>query len=383
MSKKEANPQKEGESAEVIGVVESTSLDPSVPETLTATLEKPKIGKKKHIPQVKDMFQKMGKVSIKPFIDANNENMGLEDYGLAIYPGTHHEEQLAAIERNGVVRYITGLDEFAPEVQKLNIPEKKEAVIRNIRMVVAELEKQLASNVINIEDEQFWDKVTLLKPNNHSFWKKITVKCSNDATYLDPLNDAYDLIKFMSIEAGGFDLVSKSYDDALARPKPPKFYLDKEVHTVSTRTVYKKLRNKAIGKLDGLYSKNPKKLLYVAKIVDTNSASFKTSTPIDVLYDKMDEYIAGNGSESTLAKAAERFVNIAELDMETLKLRALVKDASFYKVISLKADGMLYHSPTSTMLGRNVADVVEYLRNPLNEDILVQLLEEIETYWNT
>ena len=58
MSKKEANPQKEGESAEVIGVVESTSLDPSVPETLTATLEKPKIGKKKHIPQVANHFIK-------------------------------------------------------------------------------------------------------------------------------------------------------------------------------------------------------------------------------------------------------------------------------------------------------------------------------------
>lgn len=383
MSNKEANPQTEGESAEVLGVVESTALKPSVPETLSATLDKSNTGNKKHKPEVKDMFHKMGKVSIKPFIDANNENMGLEDYGLAIYPGTHHEEQLAAIERNGVVRYITGLDEFAPEVQRLNVPEKKEAVIRNIRMVVAELEKQLASNVLNVEDEQFWDKVQLLKPNNHAFWKKITVKCSNDATYLDPMNDAYDLIKFMSIEAGGFDLVSKSYDDALARPRPPKFYLDKEVHTVSTRTTYKKLRNKAIGKLDDLYSKNPKKLLYVTKIVDTNSASFKTSTPIDVLYDKMDEYIAGNGSEQTLAKAAQRFIDIAVLDMETLKLRALVKDASFYKVISLKADGMLYHSPTSTMLGRNVADVVEYLRNPLNEDILVQLLEEIEAYWNT
>ena len=69
--------------------------------------------------------------------------------------------------------------------------------------------------------------------------------------------------------------------------------------------------------------------------------------------------------------------------METLKLRALVKDASFYKVISLKPDGMLYHTASSTMLGRNVSDVVLYLKNPLNEDMLVKLLEEIEGFWNS
>ena len=372
--------QVEGETVEVLGTPESSG---EIKETIPETLSQIGTSKKNKVPKVEDMFKKMGKVSVKPFIDASNENMGLEDYGFAIFPGTSHEEQLAAIERNGVVRYITGLDEFAPEVQRLNDPEKKEAVIRNIRSVVAELEKQLASNVIKIEDENFWDKVQLLKPNNHDFWKKITIRCGNESLYLDPANDPYDLIKFMSIEAGGFDLVAKSYDDALALPKPPKFYLDKEIHTVSSRTGGKKLRNQATGELEKLFHKNPKKLLYVTKVIDTNSASYKVSTPIDVLYEVLDDYIEGKGAESTPMKSAQRFIDIAALDMETLKLRALVKDASFYKVIALKADGMLYHSPSSTMLGRNVSDVVEYLRNPLNEDILVKLLSEIETYWNT
>jgi len=67
--------------------------------------------------------------------------------------------------------------------------------------------------------------------------------------------------------------------------------------------------------------------------------------------------------------------------METLKLKAVVKDASFYKIISLKADGMLYHSQTSTVLGRNISDVVEMLKNPLNEDVLVKILTEVEKYW--
>jgi len=70
------------------------------------------------------------------------------------------------------------------------------------------------------------------------------------------------------------------------------------------------------------------------------------------------------------------------MDMETLKLKAVVKDASFYKVISLKADGMLYHSQTSTVLGRNVSDVVQMLKNPLNEDVLIKILGDVETYWD-
>ena len=68
--------------------------------------------------------------------------------------------------------------------------------------------------------------------------------------------------------------------------------------------------------------------------------------------------------------------------METLKLKALVKDATFFRMITLKPDGMLYHSKSSTMLGRNIADVVMYLKNPLNEDILTKLLSEVESLWN-
>jgi hypothetical protein len=365
----------EGDTAEVLGSPEATILKPNVPEIMVETSTK-------KTPKIEDMFKKVGKISIKPYVNPQQENMGLEDYGFALFPGTYHEEQIAALEKNGVIRYITGLDEFAPEVQRLE-SETREAVIKNIRMVVSFLEKQLASNVIKIDDEAFWDKVQLLKPNNHLFWSKITIRCGNEPVFFDPLEDAYDLIKFMAIEAGGFDLIAKSYDDAITKIKPPKFFLDKETFTVSSRTTFKKLKNEAIGELDSLYKKNPKKLLYVTKVIDGTGSRYTVSTPLDVLYDLMDEYIAGNGSEASPAKAAERFIEIVRLDMETLKLRALVKDASFYRIISLKADGMLYYNPTSTMLGRNVSDVVQYLKNPLNEDVLIRLLKDIEEeYWN-
>lgn len=382
MAKEKEVEFREGETAEVLGSPESSGpIQPKVPESLT---ELPETGKKKKDPEAfKSMFSKAGKISIKPFVDQNKENMGLEDYGMAVFPGTFHEEQLAAIERNGVIRYITGLDEYAPEVQNIRDKEQKEAVIFNIRSIVAHLEKLLATNVLKVDDEDFWNKVKLLRPDNHEFWGKISVRCGNEPTHLNPADDPYDLIKFVAIEAGGFDLVAKSFEDGMAQAVSPKFYLDKEVLTVSTRTSYKKLRNKAIGLLDDMSNKNSKKLMYVTKVIDTNSTSYKTHTPTDIMYDVLDDYINGFGIESNKSRAAQHFIDTAKLDMETLKLKALVKDATFYKIISLKADGMLYHTATATMLGRNVSDVVIYLKNPINEDILVRLLGEIEDMWNS
>lgn len=381
MSKNQLPPQqnveqKEGPSVEVQGAPQAETLKTAVPETLAA---KPlKEGKKS---KKEDIFNAMGSISIRPFVDNTVENMGLENYGMAVYPGTFQEEQLAAIERNGVVRYITGLDEFAPEVQKLD-SEKRDAVIKNIRYVVSELEKQLATNVIKVDDDNFWDKVTLLKPNNHDFWNKITIRCGNEPLYINPKTDPYDLIKLMALEAGGFDLVAKSWEDAQAKARPPKFYLDKEADTVSTRTEYKKLRNKATSILEKWFGKNPKKLFYIAKILDGNSTQYKNSTPQDVVYDNLDEYIQGNGIEGNKTRAAENFLRTEALDMETLKLKAVVKDASFYKHIVHKPDGMIYHNKQNAMMGRNVSDVVEFLKNPLNEKVLEETLREVETYWN-
>ena len=379
---KRATQQVEGETVEVKGAPElSAPLQPSVPESLKKQPVVASKKKKKDPAAFKNMFEKTGKISVKPFVDPNKENMGLEDYGYALFPGTYHEEQLAAIERNGLVRFITGLDEFAPEVQNIKDEEQKEAVIFNIRCVVAHLEKLLATNVIDVEDADFWNKVKLLRPDNFAFWGKISLRCGNEPLHLEPLNDPYDLIKLMAIEAGGFDLIGKSYEDANAQAVAPKFFLDKEVHTVSNRTTYKKLRNRAIGLLDEMYNKFPKKLFYVTKILDTDSATYKITTPLDILYDVMDEFINGYGMETNKSKAAEMFSATAELDMETLKLKAIVKDATFFKFIQLKTDGMLYHAASSTMLGRNVSDVVLYLKNPLNEDVLVRILQEVEDFW--
>jgi hypothetical protein len=320
-------------------------------------------------------------IAIRPFFDSRSSNMGLEEYGMTLFDGVTHNEQLSCLEINGVVRYITGLNEFSPEINHLP-KDEKEARITQIRTAIAELEKELAANYIEIDDNQFWNKVKLLKPDNAEFWNKIFISCGNEPVYLDP-KDPFDRIKLYAIEAGGFSIVAKSFDDARSKAVPPKFYLDKEEETVMVRTEYKKLRNKALSELQKLFDKNSTKLFYIAKVVDINSTQYRKSTPSDVIYENMDRYINGEGGETNKERAAKSFMETANMDMETLKIKSIVRDSVFFKYIINKADGFIYHTKSQSMLGRNVSDVVEFLKNPLNEDILKDLNAACEKYWNS
>jgi hypothetical protein len=325
---------------------------------------------------------KSGTISIRPYFDPKISNLGLEKYGVSLFDGVFHEEQLALIERNGIRRYLTGLNEFAPEVKMIKDKEQREAKIKDIRNTVAQLERELAANIVDPESPTFWNDVKVLAPNNDEFWGKISLRTGNAIINLDPAKDPYDLIKIYAIEAGGFSGVARSYEEARSRAVSPKFYLDKYVETVSTKTEVTKLRNRALAELTKLFDKNQNKLMYVAKVVDANSPQYKKSTPNDVVYENMDKYITGQGVETNLKRAAESFLAATTLDMETLKIKAIVKDSAYYKFISPKADGFIYHMDSATMMGRNSSDCVDFLKNPLNENILVDLTKKVEEFWN-
>ena len=321
-------------------------------------------------------------IAIRPYFDPSVENMGLQRYGMTLHDGTMHEESLACLEVNGQKRYLTGLNEFAPEVKLIQETEEREAKVKQIRAVVAELEKSLSANVISPDDKEFWSKVKLCKPDNDDLWGRIVIRCGNDPVFLEPEKDPYDLIKLYAIEAGGFSMIARSLEDARSRATPTKFFLDKQEESAALITEVKKIKAKAMGELQKLFDKHQNKLFLVAKVIDINSMQYKKSTPNDILYDNLFEYIEGNRTDKDKRKCAGRFLDVAGLDMETLKLRAILKDATYLKLVYTKSDGFIYHMVTSTLMGKNPTDCVEFLKNPLHEEILKLLQTEVEKYWN-
>lgn len=320
-------------------------------------------------------------IAIRPYFNPSKENMGLQNYGMALHDGVWHEENLACLEINGVKRYVTGLNEFAPEVKMLP-PAERDEKIKEIRSVISQLEKDLAANVVEPDDKEFWNKLTLLKPDNDKFWSRISVRCGNDPVYLDPEKDPYDLIKIYAIKAGGFSIVAKSLRDAKQAANSPKFYLDTIEETISTRTEFTKLRNRALVELQKLYDKNATKLRYVAKIVDIDSVQYTKSISNDVVYENMDLFINGDGSESNKKRAVQQFIDAARSNMEDLKIRALVKDALFYRFITTKSSGWIETLDSNQKMGKRPEEVVAYLKNPENEEVLTSLLAKVEPYWD-
>jgi len=320
-------------------------------------------------------------IAVRPYFNPGKENMGLETYGLSLHDGVFHEESLACLEMNGVKRYVTGLNEFAPDVKMLPAKEKK-ARIAEIRKTVAELEAELAANVVDPDDKDFWNKLTVMKPDNSKFWDKISIRCGNDPVFLDSEVDPYDKIKLFAIRAGGFSIVAPSLAAAKKSQTNPKFYLDTVKETLSTRTETTKIKNKAITLLQNLYDSNTTKLLYVAKVVDIDSVQYTKNTPNDIMYENMDEYINGNGCESNKKRAASQFLEVSGLDMEELKIRALIKDGLYYRFITTKAGGWIEPLDSGERLGKRPAECLEFLKDPKNEETLLSLLDKIEPYWN-
>lgn len=326
--------------------------------------------------------KKSSSIAIRPYFNQQIENMGLETYGLALHDGVWHQESLACLEMNGVKRYITGLNEFDPKVKMLP-PKEKKAKIAEIRKVVSELEAELAANQVDVEDKDFWNKLTVMKPDNSKFWDKIELRCGNDPVFLEPEVDPYDKIKLYAIKAGGFSIVAKSLSEAKKAQTSPKFYLDTVKETLSTRTELTKLKNKSIALLQKLYDTNTTKLMYVAKVVDIDSVQYTKNTPNDIMYENMDIYILGDGAENNKKRAASNFLEVAQLDMEELKLRALVKDSLFYRFLLTKAGGWIEPMDSGIRLGKRPNECLEFLKDPANEETLLSLLDKVEPYWNS
>jgi len=331
---------------------------------------------------VEKKFLKAGKISIKPYVDNNVKNMGLESYNMVVFPGTVQREPLACLEQNGRVRYLNGLDEAAPEVQNISDPQKKAARIKEIRGIVADLEFKKNYIHIDVNDPEFWNKVETYKPNNREIWSQLALEMSNATIVLDPINKVDDLLKVIAIEAGGFPMIAKSLEDCKSGLKNRKWYLDRQIDTVTTQASTTKIKNKALSLLDSILETEPRKLFYVIKLIEPSSFQYKNSTLTDSIYEDLDAYINGRSSESVIKKAATHFIEICELSMQELKIRAMIKDSTMLKLVILKGDGLLYWKQSNVMLGRNPSEVYEYLVNPVNEDVLGSVMEAIEARWS-
>jgi hypothetical protein len=333
--------------------------------------------------EVIEKLKEVGKIYIRPYVNSNVDNMGMQKYDYVVFPGTHHRPTVAAIMDQGVTHYITGLNEFAPDVKAIKDPKEKEAKILEIRSIVAMLEMEKNFNRIEVSDPEFWKKVQTYRPDNQAIWadQNLTRELANDAIPLNPVDNTNDLLFMRIIEAGGIPEIAKSLEDAQASTRGVKWYLDKQINTAAVNTSVGKIKNKALSHLNTLSDEDPNKLFYIVKLLDPHSTQYTRRTLPDVIYDTVDKYINGLSVQANIKKASQIFLDYADMSMEDLKIKAIVKDSFFFKFIIIKADQNIYSVNSGVLLGKNLQDVFVSLKNPLNQDELLYLMDEVEKLW--
>jgi hypothetical protein len=317
-------------------------------------------------------------ISVSPYIRKDVENMNLEKYDQVVFEGTGLVQDLRATEINGLVRYITGLDEFATEVKKLP-DEKRKARIKQIRETVSSLELELFGNRVDVDDPDFWVK-TKLAPTNADFWQNIKMITTNYEIFLDP-KDPNDLIKIIAIENNGFDDISPSLEAASNGATSTKWFLNKKRDNRVEEGALRQVKDDAIFELVKIRRETPQMLFLLCKNILPIANGYKIADKLEILYNDLSKFIEGESIEKDKKKAPVKFLNALKETKEYLTIRAYVLEAIFVKDLVTKADNKIYIKETGSMLGGNIEECVQHLMNPMNEKDLNFLEELITNIW--
>jgi len=356
--------------------------------------------------QVQTKSKARSNVAIKCFVNPNVSNSGLEKYGMSIFDGARQKDTIfikevtpGTLTREAVYKVVNGLDETAPELMRLT-DEEREAERKDIRETVATVHYMLFGGDKvdpSLKNKDFWKQCSELAPTNVSFWgndkeypQGFTLELTESGLFLD-MTSPMDILIERAIRAGGYKaLVAPSLEDAYSWPfpTPPKFYLDKLENTAAINTEYRKIVNKAKSILDNLRDTDVEKLLLIARNFDPDPTQYKRSTPTDIVYLNMDRGIDGELWEKNKRMASQRFLDLSKLPTEELAIRSIVKCATKYRYLDHRIEdkqnrtGTIYFMEDGIPVGRTIEEVVSFLKNPLNQDILKRLKAKVDNELN-
>lgn len=274
-------------------------------------------------------------VRIKPNTRPDSiENFGLEQYGEVMMPGVKHVYTVAYIEQPGtnIIKYITGLDETHPSVLSLPDDERRQK-IRQIRKEASEIYYLLSFIRVDVDDEHFWEKCSLLSPTNIDFWKNIKLEIDNLGRILNML-DVNSRILYNVIKAGGIPEVAPNQSIAMTDYQRYKFYLDDGTETsfVIKSRKSKTLAYSILGRyLESNEERITNRMGYLARILIPDNYIYSSNIEIisdsdkDLYFQLLDNYLSGAlGVSSDFA--VERFLEMHNKDQTILATAALIKE---------------------------------------------------------
>lgn len=303
------------------------------------------------------------KVSIEPYFDPEVTNMGLEKYGLSMFSDTEVQEYLS---KDSTGRYLTGIDPDSPKIMYIEDDDIKTYKLQQINEVIDRLERIYGKGSLDARNDKFWAQFNLTIKN-----------CKKELNLAKP----QDEIIYHCIKAGGFAEVAPDYDTARTSNKVYKFYLKKEDEESEAKIKGTMAINEAKGKLNAIYHEDPSLQFRIAKVVLPAAKNYKPTTSPGLLYQELNDFIEGKTVKSGKRESAKQFLKAVDTDRETLSINGVVNDAIYYNILTQEKNGYFYNKETDVRVGKNIKEIIEFLKSPINSSELENLTQRVEAKW--
>lgn len=308
----------------------------------------------------------MATVTVKPYVDREEDKIGLAGLGMNSFPGTKKIFQVPV--KSG--RFLTGFDEKAAYLSLLD-PKEKEKEIKRIKAdckTFAELYPHLPICDCSLTND---------------YYRNMLIELSAANNYFDT-NSLEDQIKLSIIKTGAKwakdSFVATNFEEAATSNKDYMYYISDPELDIETEVSLNKKRNKAIGALDQIEDKSSEMLL-LAKYLFKPSKALNPLTK-NGLYKKLDDFIKGivDGEPSKEGKNNhEIFIKATKIPKEELITKVVIKYAIYQGVIRQRADKEFIYTKTGNELGKTPEDVYLFLSNIANTDLFTKIKEDVDS----
>jgi hypothetical protein len=288
---------------------------------------------------------------VKQIPDAAAELVGLAKYGMSKLPGTKQATQ-PGIGPDG--RWITGIDENALSVAKIENAEERKKIQIEKKTLREKLEKALGQNLD-------------AGPNN-PFWDDYLVDLTS-MKIIDMDNPKHRLELEVALANG--DIAPSLESTSTPEYRNAKFYLYIEEDEARATVSLVRLKDEAKSKLVEI-AKNKKKLDLVGRYVLPKKIRADLSE--DTKYQLLSMWIDENVKDQKVSNA-ERFLKVVEMKNEELYVKLIMDDAIAKKVIRFRENR---YQRGNITYGRTPGEVLEFLSNDENQLELASIKSELE-----
>lgn len=317
----------------------------------------------------------MAVLLVKPYIDKDQDSIGLAPMGLNSFPST--KKIIEIPEKYG--KYLTGFDTEAYYLDALDEKERQKEIDK-IKEDVKFFNDRYSS--FRVDDVKILrDKEGNVEAND--FYKNMLLEIGAETTILNTANPI-DLVKIKIIKTNAKYnpdfLVAPDLRTAMESNRDYKFYIADTEADVEQEVSKKRELNRAVSVLDELSANDKTKFLLVIKyLLPTNKSYHKESD--NRLYKRADDYINGV-VDGEKVKGGDQFyknfLKACTVERDELLKKVLVKYAIYLNVIRSNKEKDFIYVKTGQDLGKTPEDIYKYFSNPKNTETYEDVLRDVE-----